>query len=236
MHPLDNPVWDALNGPQRAFAEFGGLAARFILDVSRFGAFPEPPGPDHWAAMAQLIGPGSAVILIGDTGATPDGWTVDYEGVGAQMTGEGVASWTTDGAAHPTGFDIVPLGAPDAADMVELVALAQPGPFAPRTWELGGYVGVRAEGSLVAMAGQRLRPTGWCEISAVATHPDYRRKGLGEILVRVVAAGIVARGEVPVLHTAADNSGAIRLYERMGFTHRRRVRFVGIRAPGDPTA
>lgn len=233
MHPLDNPVWNALCGPQREFAEFGGLAARIIPDVSRFGAFPEPPGPDHWAAMAQLIGPDGAVILIGDTGTPPEGWRVDYEGTGVQMSGEDLEPWTPDIAAHPIAIDLLPLGEPDAGDMIELVALTRPGPFAPRTWELGGYVGVRSNGRLVAMAGQRLRPPGWCEISAVATHPDYRRQGLGELLVRVVAGRIVARGEVPVLHAAADNADAIRLCERMGFVHRRRVKFMGIQAPAD---
>ena len=128
---------------------------------------------------------------------------------------------------------MVPLGADDARAMSDLVALARPGPFSARTWELGGYVGVRAGGVLVAMAGQRFRPEGWCEISAVATHPDHRRRGLGAHLVRVVAAGIVARGETPFLHAAADNVEAIRLYAAMGFSHARTVRFVVARAPGD---
>jgi predicted GNAT family acetyltransferase len=83
------------------------------------------------------------------------------------------------------------------------------------------------------MAGQRFRPDGWCEISAVATHPDHRRKGLGELLVRMVAAGITARGESPFLHTAADNATALRLYGAMGFTVRQQVRFVAARSPGD---
>ena len=236
MHPLDNPVWDALIGSQHEFAEVGGLAARFIPDVSRFGAFPELPGPDHWAAMAHLVGPGGSVILLGDTGTLPDGWAVDYDGTGVQMTGEEVDARVGDDARQRTDIDIdiLPLGASDAADMVALVALTRPGPFEARTWELGGYVGVRSEGRLVAMAGQRLRPTGCCEISAVATHPEYRRQGLAEILVRVVAGRIAARGEVPILHTAADNADAIRLYERMGFVHRRLVHFAGIRAPAIP--
>jgi predicted GNAT family acetyltransferase len=67
----------------------------------------------------------------------------------------------------------------------------------------------------------------------VATHPGPRRQGLGELLVREVAAGIVARGETPFLHAARDNVGAVRLYESMGFGFRREVRFVAARAPGD---
>ena len=116
--------------------------------------------------------------------------------------------------------------------MIALVELARPGPFSPRTYELGGYVGVRRGDQLVAMAGRRFRPEGWGEIGAVATHPDHRRQGLGELLVRIVAAGIAARGETPFLHTSADNATALRLYAAMGFTVRRRVRFVAVRAPG----
>ncbi len=132
----------------------------------------------------------------------------------------------------PEGAEIVRLGADDVTDMLELVALARPGPFAPATWELGGYVGVRRGGRLVAMAGERMRPVGWAEISAVATHPDHRRQGLGELLVRVVAAGIRARDEQPLLHVSVDNVSAIRLYEAMGFVGRRTVRFLSVQVPG----
>ena len=234
MHPLDNPAWVALQGPQRHVAETGDLAARYLPEVSPFGAFPEPPGPEHWRAMADLVGPGGIVILTGHTGTPPEGWGVEYDGEGVQMTGEVLVAGPAEVAALRSDRWVLPLGEADAADMVELVELARPGPFSPRTWELGGYVGVRVDGELVAMAGQRFRPTGWCEISAVATHPDHRRQGLGEWLVRAVAVGIAARGEEPMLHTAVDNTDAIRLYEAMGFTRRKLVRFVAARAPGDP--
>jgi len=234
MHPLDNPVWDALHGPQRNVSETGDLAARYRPEFSLFGAFPEPPGPEHWRAMADLVGPGGVVIVTGHTGNPPEGWSTDYAGDGVQMTGEGIGAPPVEVATLRPDLQVLPLGSADAADMIELVELARPGPFSPRTWELGGYVGVREDGHLVAMAGQRFRPNGWCEISAVATHPDHRRQGLAEHLVRVVAAGIVARGEEPLLHVAAANTGAIRLYEAMGFTHRRSARFLAARAPDDP--
>ena len=231
MHPLDNPVWEALHGPHRDVAESNGLAARYVPDVSSFGAFPEPPRPDHWDAMGELLGPGQVVILTGHTGSPPDGWGIEYDGTGVQMTGEELRALPVEVASLRPDLEVLPLSGPDSADMVELVALARPGPFTARTWQLGGYVGVRVDGRLVAMAGQRFRPTGWCEISAVATHPDHRRQGLAEHLVRVTAAGIVARGEVPLLHVAADNTDAIRLYEAMGFSHRSQARFMAVRSP-----
>jgi predicted GNAT family acetyltransferase len=124
-----------------------------------------------------------------------------------------------------------PLGNDDVPEMLELVAAAQPGPFLSRTVEFGGYVGVRHEGRLIAMAGERMRPDGHAEISAVATHPAHRRQGLGESLVRTVAAGILGRGEIPFLHVATDNSRAIALYERLGFTVRREVAILVVEAP-----
>ena len=235
MHPLDNPVWAALTGPQRAVAERVGSVARYLPGVSPFGAFAEPPGPDDWRAMERLVGPGAVAIVPGHTGHPPDGWALEYDGQGIQLTAAHLLAGTADVAANRPDIDVVPLGAAEADEMVALVQLTRPGPFSPRTFELGGYVGVRHEGVLVAMAGQRFRPEGWCEISAVATHPDHRRQGLGEHVVRMVAAGIAARGETAFLHTAADNTNAIRLYEAMGFTLRRRVRFVAARAPGDAT-
>lgn len=231
MHVLDNPAWSALNGPQAEFGRVMGAVARYDLQVSAFGAFADVPGPSDWAAMAELVGPGGVVITTGCTGQPPPGWSVEYDGVGVQLTGEALASASGGGASATD--RVVPLGADDAADMLELVELTRPGPFEPRTWTLGGYVGIRREGRLVAMAGERMRPTGWAEISAVATHPDHRRQGLGERLVRVVAAGMVARGDVPMLHAAADNVGAVRLYEAMGFTRRRTTQFVAARAPGE---
>jgi len=235
VHPLDNPVWAALAGPQRGVAEQGDGVARYTPDVSPFAAFARPPGPDDWSAMAGLVGPGGVAIVTGYTGGPPDGWTVEYDGEGVQMTGAHLTADPAEVAAGRPDVDVVPLGAADADEMVALVELTRPGPFSPRTHELGGYVGVRHDGRLVAMAGQRFRPEGWCEISAVATRPDHRRKGLAAHLVRVVAAGTAARGETPFLHTAADNVDAIRLYRAMGFEVRRHVRFVAVRAPGDGT-
>ena len=233
-HLLDNPAWWALTGPQEAYGEVAGPVARYRPEVSAFGAFADVPGSREWAAMAELAGPGGVVITTGYTSSPPEGWGVEFDGVGIQLTGEAMVGLPPPTA--PDGVEIVRLGVDDAADMLELVERTRPGPFARRTVELGGYVGIRRAGRLVAMAGERMRPDGWAEISAVATDPDHRRQGLGELLVRVVAAGIVARGEVPMLHASADNAGAIRLYETMGFAVRRRARFLGVRAPGGHSA
>jgi predicted GNAT family acetyltransferase len=119
------------------------------------------------------------------------------------------------------------LGRDDVPETVDLVNRNEPGPFLPRTIELGSYLGFRRDGRLVAMAGERLRPPGFTEISAVCTDDDWRGHGFASRLIRAVAHGIVARGEVPMLHAAATNETAVRLYERLGFTVRRLVTIAG---------
>ncbi|MCX5197941.1 GNAT family N-acetyltransferase [Streptomyces sp. NBC_00249] len=228
--PLDNPVWAALTGPHRAFALFagpgpggaGGRAARYLPEANPFAALADPDDPRSWADLAALAGPGGEVWLTG-LPTPPPGWETVLSIPGVQLEGRAVR-----GEAAP---EAVRLGAADVPEMLELVELTEPGPFLPRTVELGTYLGIRHEGRLVAMAGERMRPPGWTEISAVCTHPDHRGEGLAGRLVRAVAAGIRERGDVPFLHAAASNTGAVRLYESMGFVLRREPVFIGVRAP-----
>ncbi|GGS06856.1 hypothetical protein Snoj_46720 [Streptomyces nojiriensis] len=221
---LDNPVWAALTGPHREFAEFGpaGLAARYTLDTSPFSALADPQDPRAWADLAALAGPGQEVWVTGLL-TPPPGWQTLVTVPGVQLDGRAVRA----GAAP----EAVPLGLADVPEMLELVGLTKPGPFLDRTVELGTYLGIRHEGRLVAMAGERMRPAGWSEISAVCTHPDHRGRGLAARLIRAVAAEVRERGERPFLHAAAANTGAVRLYESMGFTLRRSPLFLGVRTP-----
>jgi ribosomal protein S18 acetylase RimI-like enzyme len=222
-HPLDNPAWAALNGPQAHLAERNGRAARYPPDVSPFWGLPDEPGAAAWRDAAALAGPGQIVATAVVDVVPPAGWKVSLDIPGVQLTGEALAG-------QPDA-EAVPLGAADAAEMLALVQATRPGPFELRTVELGGYLGIRRDGRLVAMTGERMRPPGWAEISAVCTAADFRGQGLGTRLVLAVAAGIRDRGETPFLHTAATNVNAIRLYEALGFRHRRAVMFRVSRAP-----
>lgn len=226
-HVLDNPVWAALAGPNGGFAETGpaGLAARYVEDASPFAALADPEDPRAWADLAALAGPDAPVWVTGLL-TPPEGWTTVATVAGVQLDGAAVRA-----EAAP---EAVRLGPADVPEMLELVELTRPGPFLTRTVELGTYLGIRDGGRLVAMAGERMRPPGWSEISAVCTHPDHRGRGLAARLVHAVAAAITARGDRPFLHAAADNTGAIALYESMGFTLRSRPDFLGLRTP--PTA
>ncbi|WP_225095339.1 GNAT family N-acetyltransferase [Streptomyces sp. CoH27] len=168
-------------------------------------------------AGVQILTPVTAVQTV------PGGWETEDSGEGVQMVDTALY-------AEPAP-EAVRLGPADVPEILALIALTRPGPFLPRTVELGTYLGIRDRGRLIALAGERLRPPGWTEISAVCTHPDHRGRGLATRLVRAVAAGIRERGDTPFLHAAASNTHAIRLYESIGFTLRRRTRFALVRTP-----
>jgi ribosomal protein S18 acetylase RimI-like enzyme len=226
-HPLDNPLWTALTGPQAHLAQRRGSAARYPVDVSPFAAVADliDGGDARWDDLAALVGPGGVAVVPGAPAEPPPGWDLRGAIPGVQMDGAGL-----DPAPDP---EAVVLGPADVPAMLDLVARTQPGSFLAHTLDLGTYLGIRRDGALVAMAGERMRPPGWTEISAVCTDPAHRRQGLAARLVRAVAVGIRDRGDVPFLHAATDNHTGIRLYERLGFIHRRDILFavLQVRAP-----
>ncbi|MFD2081217.1 FR47-like protein [Actinopolymorpha cephalotaxi] len=223
-HPLDNPVYAALTGPQAHLGETVGRAVRYLSDVAPFAGLPDEPTAQDWADLARLAGPESVVILSGRRVAPPpDGWDVIQRLDGVQFVASGVAPG--DGA------EAVPLGAEDVPEMLDLVERTRPGPFRPRTVEFGGYLGIRRGGRLVAMAGTRMRVPGWTEISALCTDDAHRGQGLAGRLVRAVATQILAGGDRPFLHSVADNAGAVRLYAALGFELRCETPFMVLRVP-----
>ena len=222
-HVLDNPGRASLLGAHARFAESVGGVVRYHPEVSVFVSLPPQPGEQDWRDAAKLLGPGGLLPTAGDEPTPPPGWEQVLRIPGVQMVDEGLRTEPDPQAVR--------LGPGDVPEMLALVEHARPGPFLPRTVELGTYLGIRHEGRLIAMAGERLHPPGWTEISAVCTHADFRGRGLATRLVRAVAHGIRERGETPFLHTSAENVTAIRLYEALGFRLRRTVVFAGYRVP-----
>ena len=220
---LDDPVRSSLTGVHAKFAQTQGRVMRYQPDVSIFSAFPLDPTGADWDDAVTLFGRGGQMSFSGTAPELPSGWEIVMEIPGVQLTGHGVV-----GVADS---EALTLGAPDVPEMLDLVGRTKPGPFLQRTVELGTYRGIRVDGRLAAMAGERTHPTGWTEISAVCTDPDYRGNGLASRLILDVAAGIVARGETPFLHTSADNANAIRLYEQLGFVLRTELTFGAVRVP-----
>jgi ribosomal protein S18 acetylase RimI-like enzyme len=222
-HVLDNPALAALTGPHAHFAEGRGRVLRYPVDVSPWLALPDEPDADDWADLATLGGPGAEVALAGFVGQVPEGWEITFAVDGVQLVADALAD-----APDP---EAVRLGPTDVPEILDLVERTRPGPFLPRTIEMGTYLGIRRDGVLVAMAGERLHPPGWTEISAVCTDPAARGEGLATRLILAVAHGIRERGETPFLHTGAGNTHAIRLYESLGFRLRRTTVFLGARVP-----
>jgi ribosomal protein S18 acetylase RimI-like enzyme len=218
---LDNVVWESLSGPHARFATTQGYAARYPEDVAPFVALAPNADESAWGDLSTLFGPGGVVVLMGVELRPPATWEMMHAIDCVQMT-----STHFHGESDP---DVVRLGSRDVPEMLELVERTKPGPFLPRTIELGNYFGIRRDGVLIAMAGERLHPPGWTEISAVCTDSEYRGQGLGSRLMMAVGAGIVARGEEPLLHAASDNTNAIRLYEDLGFSLRRHLRIEVLR-------
>ncbi len=214
-------MWAALTGPQACFAEASGDAARFATDISPFCAVADPDDPAGWADLAKLT---DQALLTGPSITPPPGWTMVRTMTGMQMAGHGMTGVEDPEAVLLTGSDV-----PEILDLVER---SQPGPFAERTHELGRYLGIRHEGRLIAMAGERLRAPGWTEVSAVCTDPDFRGRGLGARLTLAVAAGILSRGDLPFLHVQETNTAAIRLYERLGFEADHEVVFAWFQHAG----
>ncbi len=178
-----------------------------------------------WRDLATLAGSHGFVLLVrAEPFEPPDGWTVLRTVTGLQMVAD-------DLVAPPGEAPIRALTPEDVPAMLALIDVARPGPFEARTIELGRYVGVFGGDELVAMAGERMRFPGWTEVSAVATRPAARRRGLGALLTHHVAAGIVERGGTPFLHVVTDNDDATRVYERLGFATRRRMVFRALRPP-----
>lgn len=223
-HVLDNPAHAALAGPHAYLAEQFGAALRYPVDVAPYAGLPGEPDQGDWADLATLTGPGARLRFAGAPACVPDGWEIARH-IRLQMIGARV------NAVH--GADVIRLTATDVPEMAALVAATDPGPFLARTIELGTYLGVRHDGALVAMAGERLRLPGWTEISAVCTRADCRGQGLARQLVLTLATEIQARGENAFLHVAAGNRRAIGMYESLGFEPRRLTTFIEARVPAE---
>ena len=228
MHLLDNPVWHALTGPHATVAQRAGRAARYVPEVAAFAALPDEPTPDAWNDLRALVGAAATAILARRDLAVPETWTVQFASPCRQMLLPGPVPLE---AAPGADLALVRLGAPDVPEMLSLVKRTRPGPFATRTVELGSYVGVRDGDALIAMAGERLHPQGFTEISAVCTAPEHQGRGLASRLVRAVAHGIRERGETPFLNLTLENDAAHRIYSALGFETRTFFDVVGVQAP-----
>lgn len=222
MNPLDRPAWAALTHSPH-LAEGGDLAKRFRRDVNLFAAACDD-SPASLAALRGLVLDDEFIFVVQVPAIrVPDGLLAARVAEGVQMLA------TRPIAPLAAAGSIVALGDADAPEMLALAQLTKPGPFLPRTHTMGRFIGIRIDGRLVAMAGERMRFPGFTEVSGVCTHPDFRGRSLARTLSSVVANAIQQRGEQPFLHAWAGNHAAIALYESLGFELRSAVQVAVLR-------
>jgi predicted GNAT family acetyltransferase len=220
---LDNPIWHSLNTLHGSLALGGELARRFPDDIGPLAGMAEQ-SPEAYRALAELFQSDQvAALFLDESPNLPQDWRVmRHESIVQMVCTEPELAF----AAVRKDLPILPLGTDDIPEMLALTALTEPGPFRQRTSELGGFLGIRESGRLAAMAGERLALPGFREVSAVCTYPDFRGRGYAKALVAAVVRAIVDRGETPFLTSFEANINAIRVYESVGFTLRRKLDVV----------
>jgi predicted GNAT family acetyltransferase len=217
-HPLDRPAWSALTARQSHLARGDGRALRFDADYALFAAAADDSA-EALAALAALVPADGAIGLVEARNIPLPRDLVVKSAICNQMIADRVAPAQQE-------FSVTALGDADAQEMLALATLTKPGPFFRKTHKLGAFIGVKEDGKLVAMAGERMKPHGFTEVSGVCTHPDHRGRGYAGGLMGIVAQKILMCGEIPFLHVYADNAGAIALYETLGFRFRAAMHFT----------
>ena len=219
---LDNPILNSLITGHRSLALCEGPARRYPAAIGPLAGTPDQ-SPASYDALRRLAGPGGLVgLFLHDPPALPEGWSLFRGGVLTQMI---CREPNLDAVSTPAkGVALRRLGTADVPAMMELAKLTEPGPFRERTIELGNFYGIFEGERLLAMAGQRMRVPGHVEVSAVCTHPEARGRGFAGVVMRDIAE----EGSTSFLH-AFDDNPAIRLYQKLGFTHRRNFRLAVIR-------
>ncbi len=224
-HPLDRPVWSTLTSRQADLALGDGRALRFDPAWALFGAAADASPESQQALAALNVSPNGMGLVEAGNMPPPRGARVRYTTACVQMTASALTAGGRDIAFEP-------LGEADAADMLALATLTAPGPFFEKTHRLGDFIGVKRDGRLIAMAGERMRPAGFTEVSGVCTHPDHRGHGYAGALMRVATQRILERGEQAFLHVVATHAATIALYQTLGFSARTSITYTVLDGPG----
>ena len=206
---FSNPVWHALHGPHRHLAIVEGSACRYPADVSPFAAIAAPTGR-ALDELRLLLAPDDPVWIV-DYGRTVPGLKVVDTLACLQMV------LPTDVEPPLPSGEVLPLTVANAHEMVALTDVAFPGFFRSRTYRMGSYCGVRIDGELVAMGGERLRLEGHPELSGICTHPAHRGKGLASAVIGHLLRHHRRDGLRSWLQVGVANTRAIDLYTSLGF-------------------
>ena len=215
---LDNPFWSSLRTRHRDIALSAGEVARYPPEFAPFLGV-AGGDVDVAAALEALVAPAESVLLLGIAPArVPAGWRLQAFADLAQMT-------CTAPIPPVDGPEVIELTEAHRDDVLALTALVYPHYFRPRTMELGRYLGIYRDGRLAAMIGERLGMDAFQEISAICTHPDFNGRGYARRLIAQLSNDNLERGRTPFLHVSHENRRALRLYEQIGYRHRRDIGF-----------
>lgn len=220
MDELDNPFWNSLRTRHREIALAGDGWLRYPPAYAPFLGV-----ADAGVDVAGALQPGESAYLLGVVPAVPPGWTLAAHRALAQMVREAPLD-------VPAGPDILALGPADRADVLALTALVYPYYFRERTMEMGRYHGIRIDGRLAAIIGERLGTDGTQEMSAICTHPDFLGRGYARRLTAWLTNQTLAEGRLPFLHVSHENARAKALYEQLGYRTRVDIPFWSLQRPG----
>jgi len=215
QHKLDNPVWFALQEKHSAFATGNELIKRYLPSIAPFLDF-SPLHPDALKQLASCIEPAASFFMFREKAGLPDGFKIVNSLTCVQLV-------TANPVAVSFENHIEPLGEANTSEMFELVSLVQPGYYELNTRLMGNYAGIRINGQLVALAGERMRMDNFTEISAVVTHPHFTGRRYAQQLIAYITNQNIAAGNTVFLHASATNKRAVGIYEHLGFSLRRLI-------------
>jgi len=215
-YKLDNPVYYSLTETHQSFAlELDGIHY-YHPDFCPFGGFISPLSTEKSVAQyAQLT---DNFFIVGEKPSYDPTVQLVNELVCDQMVLSQPIPLNTEN-------EIIILNDTYKEALLQLVNLVQPGYFKTRTPEMGNYYGIFKDGILVAVTGERMKMDQYTEISAVVTHPEHTGKGYASQLVAYAAQRIFQENKLPYLHVASSNTRAINVYQKLGFTTRRKISF-----------
>lgn len=213
-YKLDNPVWFSLSETHKDFAiEYGDIKF-YHPDYCPFGGFIN--GENTTKAITEYSKLTSSFYSIGQKPIVPNELQLKGELICHQMI-------IYDPIISKFEDTIIPLGETQLENLLELVQIVYPEYFKKKTYTLGNYYGIYKNDTLVAVTGERMQMDGYIEVSAVITHPDHLGKGYAKQLVAHTVNTILSQNKIPFLHVAESNTGAIQLYEKLGFKTRKKI-------------
>lgn len=217
MHALDNPIWTALTTKQATLAHTSSLARRFSPEMTLLGAVAANTAM-AFDSLAQLIQRDPVTLYF----SAPQNFGAKWEVVRSVELHQMVQENPSAAADHgDVKHEVVELTYNDLPEMTEIYAATRPGrSLCQRIQKIGNFLGVRAEGKLVAMGGLRLHLAGYREITTVATMPGFERRGYGTAIMHGLIGLIRSRGNQPFLTVRTDNTRAIGIYRKLGFKER----------------